>query len=468
MGRWNQLRSEDLKYYEKQLRSLAYPSAFRMLSTDRTSYGSPYRELPERSVALFDVHLLLSKISLGPPHGLDMLTPRDLPEFPKKPWTDKNSNPSLSETVDCLRQQTHELKERFQAQRNAEMNELEEISRGCRENAPNAIQRMLGMTNIRHFLPERLIGVFTVDVDFTKRIALCTIEIPDLNRLSVVKKQGKNWPLKWVAVSLKEKKYVNETLFYGLCLRAAYLVACSDSGEWFDTVAVNAIQNWFDAATGAPRDGIVASLQAPKLELQQLDLSRVDPKVCFRHIRGIATPSIQSVAPIRPILVLNRDDERIIEHRNIDENLESEANLAAMPWDDFEHLVRQLFEWEFGRNGVEVKVTRASRDRGVDAIMFDPDPLRGGKYVLQAKRYTRPVDVAAVRDLYGTVVNEGANRGILVTTSSYGPDSYEFAKDKPISLVDGPNLLNMLSKHGRKYRIDLAEARRNETLLGPA
>ena len=67
-------------------------------------------------------------------------------------------------------------------------------------------------------------------------------------------------------------------------------------------------------------------------------------------------------------------------------------------------------------------LTRASRDRGVDAIMFDPDPVRGGKYVLQAKRYTRTVDVAAVRDLYGTVVNEGANRGILVTTASYGPD----------------------------------------------
>lgn len=94
--------------------------------------------------------------------------------------------------------------------------------------------------------------------------------------------------------------------------------------------------------------------------------------------------------------------------------------------------------------------------------MFDPDPVRGGKYVLQAKRYTRTVDVAAVRDLYGTVVNEGANRGILVTTASYGPDAYEFAKDKPISLIDGPNLIALLRKHGRAYRIDLEEARRLE------
>jgi restriction system protein len=91
--------------------------------------------------------------------------------------------------------------------------------------------------------------------------------------------------------------------------------------------------------------------------------------------------------------------------------------------------------------------------------MFDPDPLRGGKYVLQAKRYTRTVDVSAVRDLYGTLLNEGANRGILITTASFGPDAYEFAKDKPLSLVDGPNLLNLLARHGKTFRIDLEEAR---------
>jgi restriction system protein len=162
---------------------------------------------------------------------------------------------------------------------------------------------------------------------------------------------------------------------------------------------------------------------------------------------------------------MDTNDNRIVANRDVASELREEANLAAMPWEDFEHLVRQLFEWMFTREGIQVKVTRASRDRGVDAIMFDPDPIRGGKYVVQAKRYTRPVDVAAVRDLYGTVVNEGANRGILVTTSSYGPDTYEFAKDKPISLIDGPNLIALLRQHGRVYRIDLEEARRLEASM---
>ena len=130
-----------------------------------------------------------------------------------------------------------------------------------------------------------------------------------------------------------------------------------------------------------------------------------------------------------------------------------------MPWEEFEHLVRNLFEWEFSDNGSEVKVTQASRDGGVDAVIFDPDPLRGGKIVIQAKRYTNVVGVSAVRDLYGTVQHEGANKGILVTTSSFGPDAYNFAKDKPLALLNGGELLHLLMKHGLNARIDLAEAK---------
>jgi restriction system protein len=70
------------------------------------------------------------------------------------------------------------------------------------------------------------------------------------------------------------------------------------------------------------------------------------------------------------------------------------------------------------------------------------------------------VDVSAVRDLYGTVMNEGANRGILVTTSSYGRDSFEFVKDKPLTLLSGSELLHLLNKHGYAAKIDMSEARR--------
>ena len=88
-------------------------------------------------------------------------------------------------------------------------------------------------------------------------------------------------------------------------------------------------------------------------------------------------------SPIIPILRYDKNDKRFVESKDIDIN--QGTNLAAMHWEDFEHFVRELFELEFSGNGSEVKVTRASRDGGVDAVIYDPDPLRGGKIIIQAK-----------------------------------------------------------------------------------
>lgn len=75
--------------------------------------------------------------------------------------------------------------------------------------------------------------------------------------------------------------------------------------------------------------------------------------------------------------------------------------------------------------------------------------------MVQAKRYNNTVNAAAVRELYGTILNEGANRGILITTSSFGQSSYEFAKDKPITLIDGSLLMQLIRKQGLGYKIEL-------------
>jgi hypothetical protein len=55
--------------------------------------------------------------------------------------------------------------------------------------------------------------------------------------------------------------------------------------------------------------------------------------------------------------------------------------------------------------------------------------------------------VSAVRDLFGSVHNEGASKGILVTTSGFGRGSFDFAKDKPLELLSGSNLLYLLKVH---------------------
>ena len=125
-----------------------------------------------------------------------------------------------------------------------------------------------------------------------------------------------------VARSAKDRKRALETVLYGLNIRAAYLIALSDAGDWFDTIAVNTRQHWNDPATGAPRQGIIASLQAMKSELVTLQVDCPDPKACFRHLKGISTPSVEQVAPVRPIFVMDTNDERVVENRDVAEQME--------------------------------------------------------------------------------------------------------------------------------------------------
>jgi restriction system protein len=251
-----------------------------------------------------------------------------------------------------------------------------------------------------------------------------------------------------------------DRLLYQITLRTLFELFSGDVVCAVGSTVLNGFVTAVDKSTGKEVTACVLSVHASKEQFMQIDLAKVDPKLCFRQLKGVGSSKLHSVSAIAPIMSVRREDSRFVIAREIADRLDQGYNLASMDWEDFEHLIREIFGREFSSNGGEVRVTQASRDGGVDAVAFDPDPIRGGKIVIQAKRYTHTVGVAAVRDLFGTVMNEGATKGILVTTADYGPDAYEFAKGKPLTLLNGGNLLSLLEKHGIRARIDLLEARR--------
>ncbi len=268
-------------------------------------------------------------------------------------------------------------------------------------------------------------------------------------------------------ISKREQEQVYEGALHQIALRTMHELYITDAAEAFDAIVFNGWIESTNPATGQSSNSCIMSVQARRQEFLEINLESVEPRACYRALKGVSAAKLATLTPVQPILQVDTGDRRFVESRDVTHDLSSESNLATMDWEDFEHLVREIFEKEFVSEGGEVKVTQASRDGGVDAIAFDPDPIRGGKYVIQAKRYTRTVSVSAVRELHGTVINEGANRGILVTTSDYGADSVSYAKDKPLTLINGSQLLSLLEKHGHPARIDLAEARRLETDKSP-
>lgn len=260
-------------------------------------------------------------------------------------------------------------------------------------------------------------------------------------------------------ITEKNAAKLYDDFIYQVALRTIHELFESDVANAIDFVVFNGIVNNINKATGIEQSACIATVQVDKATFSALNLSAIEPKTCFKQLKGVSASTLSSITPVAPLMRMDTSDKRFVDGRDVASNVNDSTNLAAMNWEDFEHLVRELFANEFSNNGSEVRVTRASRDGGVDAIAFDPDPIRGGKIVIQAKRYTNIVDVSAVRDLYGTVMNEGATKGILVTTSDFGPDAYAFANGKPLSLLNGANLLHLLERHGKKAYIDVKEAK---------
>jgi len=226
-------------------------------------------------------------------------------------------------------------------------------------------------------------------------------------------------------------------------LRSLHELFGADTYGHIESIVFNAHVDAIDKGTGQHVRPCLVSVRTTKDLLQTIDLSRVDAAACLVTLSGSVSKSPSELAPVRPILELRMVDPRFVKEADILGTLDQRPNLMDLKPSEFESLITNLFQ----KMGLDTKQTRPSRDGGVDCVAFDPRPIFGGKVVIQAKRYKNTVGVSSVRDLYGTMQNEGASKGILVTTSGYGKASYEFANDKPLELLSGSNLLFLLKEH---------------------
>lgn len=380
-------------------------------------------------------------------------------------WNKKNRT-SWESYVAELQQMEHAELAAFQLASEAyskacreERSYFKRLLEGYRKGEKQSVLERLDYVLDEVTLPNSVPHTWDFDFDDEQRIAVIEIGLPDVVhqpplKIVMLKSGAVEKPL-----NQTERKEITPKIHPAIVLRTAYEVFRNDADETIDLLVINGWVTFDDPATGTNTKAYTASLMVARDQIKTLNLSKIDPSVAFDNLHGKSAGKLIEIIPIEPMLSLNRKDSRFVNAKEVLSGLGSETNLAAMDWQDFEHLIRELFEKEFSGRGAEVKITQASRDRGVDAVVFDPDPIHGGKYVIQAKRYTHTVDVSSVRDLCAVVKKEGASRGILVTTSTYGADAYAFANNEPTTLLNGAELLGLLKKHGYTFRINLQEAR---------
>lgn len=119
-----------------------------------------------------------------------------------------------------------------------------------------------------------------------------------------------------------------------------------------------------------------------------------------------------------------RNDVKVINKSLLDQIAKKPDVLYQLSSREFEEAVCELFE----KRGYKVKLTKQTRDGGKDIIILNNSLLGDLVFYAECKKYakTHPVGVGLVRELYGTVAADRATAGILVTSSYFTEDAWNF------------------------------------------
>lgn len=259
-------------------------------------------------------------------------------------------------------------------------------------------------------------------------------------------------------------KLYNE-IIYKTILRTFHEIFSADEAEAVEAIHFKGWVRTLNRGNGQYENTHIASVFSSRSAFEKINLKQIDPTLCFRFLKGVSSPALFDLTEIPEPFTISKKQRKEMPVKKMLEPIDNSTNLANLGWKDFEILIISLLEKEFGVTEGEINVMQSSLEAGLEVFSLDPDPFRGGKILFHARRSIKPIQVSPVRELFGSVIHEGAVKGILITTADFTTEAYEFARNKPIRLLNGSSLLSLFEKHGQKLRINLPEAISLETWL---
>jgi restriction system protein len=114
--------------------------------------------------------------------------------------------------------------------------------------------------------------------------------------------------------------------------------------------------------------------------------------------------------------------------------------LRSMSWQDFEKLVGEVYR----KRGYTITETGGGgADGGVDLVL----KKNGETIFVQCKHWKMDkVGVIIIRELLGVVYDKKASGGIVITSGTFTQEAINTARGNPIELVNGKELLAMISR----------------------
>ncbi|OGL44507.1 MAG: hypothetical protein A2W05_09475 [Candidatus Schekmanbacteria bacterium RBG_16_38_10] len=215
--------------------------------------------------------------------------------------------------------------------------------------------------------------------------------------------------------------------------------------DFIDIVRIEFISNFIDRY-GRPSKGYILSLEAPRKEVQKIVRQNFDLNNTFE----IFSIYYQTDDNYRP--------GKVISHREIDEH---KYGMRESKIEEFEKTlglnIENLFESEYENLikvflenlGFVIGNCKKIGQEGICIMAYNYQPILKGKYIVFVRNHKQPafVEIGVVRELFGMLIHESAQKGILISSSDFTKEATEFANGKPLELVNRKNLEMLLQKH---------------------
>jgi len=186
-------------------------------------------------------------------------------------------------------------KKYFEEEKRRDNEALENIKLRYKEKDPKAIEEycdlVLNSSQYPDYFPQNWVLEYRKD----SRIAIVEYDLPAPDKLPMVEsykyiKSRDEVSEKTLTQAARKKLY--NSVIYQLCIRTIHELFEADVINALDAVAFNGLVTNTNPATGIKETKLIMSIVANKEQFIAFDLSQVDPKATFKHMKGVAAASL--------------------------------------------------------------------------------------------------------------------------------------------------------------------------------
>jgi restriction system protein len=214
---------------------------------------------------------------------------------------------------DTLEKKWQQEKEKYYNNQKEHNDKIEKLKNSYSQKNPEAVIQYCEMVLNNSQYPETFPKDFDLDYNSDSKLLIVEYVLPtpeDLPKLTEIKYIASKKELKEVFLSEAQLSKNYDSVIYKMTLRTLHELFEADKAEALDSIIFNGWINTIDKATGKKVNNCIVSIQAKKPEFNEINLSNVDPKTCFNHLKGIGSSKLNGITEVQPIAQISKNDKR--------------------------------------------------------------------------------------------------------------------------------------------------------------